>query len=66
MIMSRLNSELAERWPMSRVRSPAGYLAASLAERENVGLDTGSEEGDLECAVGDQSPLANELIEPLL
>src|SRR5262249_57251711 len=29
------------------------FVASALAERENVGLDTGSEEADLECAVGD-------------
>ena len=66
-IMSRLNSEQAdERWPTSRTRSPAAFLTGALAERKNVGLDSRSEEGDLECAVGDRPPLANQLIEPLL
>jgi hypothetical protein len=34
-----------------------------LAEREHVGLDAGGEEGDLEGAVGDRAPLANQLTE---
>jgi hypothetical protein len=42
----------------------ADEVGNGLAEREHVGLDTGGEEGDLECVVGDRSPLANQLIEP--
>src|SRR2546428_4188980 len=37
-----------------------------LAEGERVGLDTGSKERDLERAVGDRPPLANQLVQPLL
>src|SRR5713101_10035931 len=40
--------------------------AGCLAEREDVGLDAGGEEHDLECAVGDRASLANQLIQPLL
>jgi len=36
-----------------------------LAEREHVGLDARSEEGDLDSAVGDRPSLANQLIKPL-
>src|SRR5689334_19251150 len=44
-----------------RDREPAG-----LAEREAICLDARTEEGDLEGAVGDRPPLANQLVEPLL
>jgi hypothetical protein len=37
--------------------------APGLAEGEYVSLDAGCEEGDLECAVGDRGPLANQLME---
>jgi signal transduction histidine kinase len=38
----------------------------SLPEREHVRLDAGSEEGDLERAIVDRSPPADQLIEPLV
>src|SRR3954451_10084470 len=50
---------LCARWPWFAVR-------AGLAEGEGVGLCAGVEEGDLERALGDRTPLADEVVQPRL
>ena len=52
-------------WTVSGTGTAEGR-ALSLAESEDVRLDARIEECDLECAVGDRSRLAHQLIEPWL
>ena len=68
-IHASIPAEASSPWlplPLSALGRSLPGRRIALAEGEHVGLDAGSEEGDLERAVDDRSGLANQLIEPRL